>query len=95
MAAALSNPPNITGDDMKRRSFLAMLGLSPAVAAVSSQTATASPYALVPDAVGQSALAKMDASGIDPRVSETIVKAVRDCDRYLLPSRIAHLNRRG
>lgn len=78
---------------MKRRSFLARFGLSPAVAAVSSQTATASPYALLADTVGQPALAKVEASGIDPRVSEAIVKAVRDYDRYLLPSRIAHLNR--
>lgn len=78
---------------MKRRSFLAMLGLSPAIAVVSSQTATASPDALLADTVGQPALAKVDASGIDPCVSEAIVKAVRDYDRYLLPSRIAHLNR--
>lgn len=94
MAAALSNPPNITGDAMKRRSFLAMLGLAPAVGAVGAQPAAASPNALLADtAASRSGLATVDASGIDPRVAEAIVKAVRDYDRYLLPSRVAQLSR--
>lgn len=77
---------------MKRRSFLAMLGLAPAVGAVGAQVAS-TPNELLGDTVARSNLATIDVSGADARVADEIVRAVKGHIEWLDQSQRQRLAR--